>query len=55
MACCWRPARFLDWAHAAGLLRLSGIGIRFRHRELQTWLTDRTDQKPPLGKTGDAT
>jgi hypothetical protein len=34
-----RPARFLDWAHTAGLLRLSGTAIQLRHRELQTWLT----------------
>jgi hypothetical protein len=33
-----RPAQFLDWAYAAGLMRLSGIGIQFRHREFQTWL-----------------
>jgi len=29
---------FLDWAYAAGLLRLSGVAIQFRHRELQDWL-----------------
>ncbi len=33
-----RPAVFLDWAYSAGLMRLSGIGIQFRHREFQTWL-----------------
>jgi hypothetical protein len=30
-----RPAVFLDWAYAAGLLRQSGISTQFRHRELQ--------------------
>jgi hypothetical protein len=34
-----RPARFLDWCVAAGLMRMSGINIQFRHRELQDWLT----------------
>ncbi len=34
-----RPAQFLDWAYSAGLMRLSGIGIQFRHQEFQTWLT----------------
>src|SRR5215472_13711701 len=32
-------SHFLDWAYAAGLLRLSGISIQFRHRELQDYLT----------------
>ena len=36
-----RPAAFLDWAYNAGLLRLSGGAIQFRHRELQDWLTAR--------------
>ncbi|GAA2829177.1 NACHT domain-containing protein [Crossiella cryophila] len=30
-----RPAQFLDWAYTAGLVRLSGIAVQFRHRELQ--------------------
>lgn len=34
-----RFTRFLDWAYEAGLLRLSGIAVQFRHRELQDWLT----------------
>jgi hypothetical protein len=34
-----RLARFLDWAYSAGLLRLSGIAVQFRHIELQNWLT----------------
>ncbi|MBV1855053.1 hypothetical protein [Catellatospora tritici] len=37
-----RPARFLDWAYEAGLLRLSGGSIQFRHRELQDWLAKRS-------------
>ena len=32
------PAIFLDWAYAAGLMRLAGIAIQFRHRELQDQL-----------------
>ncbi|TCO52629.1 NACHT domain-containing protein [Actinocrispum wychmicini] len=37
-----RPARFLDWAYTAGLVRLSGIGIQFRHREFETWLVNQS-------------
>jgi hypothetical protein len=33
-----RLGAFLDWAYGAGLLRLSGIAIQFRHREFQEWL-----------------
>jgi hypothetical protein len=36
-----RPAVFLDWAYGAGLMRLSGIAVQFRHREFQTWLATR--------------
>lgn len=39
-----RPGRFLDWAHSAGLLRLSGTAIQLRHRELQAWLTSANPQ-----------
>ena len=42
-----RPAQFLDWAYASGLLRLSGISIQFRHRELQDWLAA-SNSKPNL-------
>ncbi|WP_405691394.1 NACHT domain-containing protein [Streptomyces sp. NBC_00057] len=35
----FRLAVFLDWAVTAGLLRFSGPGYQFRHRELQQWLT----------------
>jgi hypothetical protein len=31
----------MDWAYQAGLMRLSGIAIQFRHREFQTWLYTR--------------
>jgi hypothetical protein len=34
-----RLGRFLDWAHSAGLLRLSGTEIQFRHLEVQARLT----------------
>jgi len=30
-----RPAQFIDWAYTAGLMRLSGIVVQFRHREIQ--------------------
>ncbi|MGH3799506.1 MAG: hypothetical protein ACRDTD_05095 [Pseudonocardiaceae bacterium] len=36
-----RPAVFLDWAYQAGMMRLSGIAVQFRHREFQTWLVTR--------------
>jgi hypothetical protein len=36
-----RPAVFLDWAYEAGLMRLAGIAVQFRHREFQDWLTRR--------------
>jgi len=36
-----RPATFADWAYQAGLMRLSGISVQFRHREFQTWLVNR--------------
>jgi hypothetical protein len=34
-----RPALFLDWAYDAGLMRLAGIAVQFRHRDFQDWLT----------------
>jgi hypothetical protein len=30
-----RPAQFLDWGCAAGRVRMSGVSVQFRHRELQ--------------------
>lgn len=35
----WGFGAFLEWAHQAGLLRVSGIAYQFRHRQLQDWLT----------------
>ncbi|WP_237519902.1 hypothetical protein [Streptomyces sp. HUCO-GS316] len=35
-----RMDSFLNWAYAAGLLRLSGSAYQFRHRELQRWLNE---------------
>lgn len=35
----FRLGVFLDWAVTAGLLRYSGPGYQFRHRELQQWLS----------------
>jgi NACHT domain len=34
------PTQFINWAYAAGLLRLGGIAIQFRHRELQEQLLE---------------
>ncbi|MGW7419087.1 NACHT domain-containing protein [Streptomyces sp. NPDC054813] len=34
-----RLGTFLDWACAAGLMRLAGAAYQFRHRELQQWLS----------------
>jgi hypothetical protein len=41
-----RPARFLDWAYDAGLLRLAGTAVQFRHRDLQTRLTTPAQHTP---------
>lgn len=53
-----RPAVFLDWAYQAGLMRLSGIAVQFRHREFQTWLANRDQRghglRPRLLTTGTA-
>jgi hypothetical protein len=45
-----RPGLFLDWAYAAGLLRLAGIAIQFRHRDLQDQLVS-TPASPTAGKS----
>ncbi len=42
----WRLGVFLDWACAAGLLRLSGSAYQFRHRELQQWLARHPGPSP---------
>jgi len=44
----WRPARVLDWAYDAGLVRLSGSGVEFRHPELRSWLTGPEEPPTPL-------
>jgi hypothetical protein len=53
-----RPAVFMDWAYQAGLMRLSGIAVQFRHREFQTWLATREQPgdgpRPRLLTTGPA-
>jgi hypothetical protein len=41
----WRLGAFLDWAYAAGLLRVSGIAYQFRHDELRNWLARRSGGK----------
>ncbi|MBA2949589.1 NACHT domain-containing protein [Streptomyces himalayensis] len=33
-----RLGPFLDWAYDAGLFRLSGIAVQFRHHALQDWI-----------------
>ncbi|WP_406631896.1 NACHT domain-containing protein [Amycolatopsis sp. WGS_07] len=48
-----RPARFLDWAYAAGLLRMSGAATQFRHRNLQIRLTGPERTTEPAKKTVD--
>ncbi|MFD9243113.1 hypothetical protein ACFV0D_14510 [Streptomyces sp. NPDC059556] len=42
----FRLGRFLDWAVGAGLLRRSGAGFQYRHREFQHWL--RHHPEPPV-------
>jgi hypothetical protein len=37
-------SRFLDWAQSAGLLRLTGNRIQFRHLEFQAWVDSRHDE-----------
>ncbi|MGH3624621.1 MAG: hypothetical protein ACRDQ5_23015, partial [Sciscionella sp.] len=44
-----RTAQFLDWAHSAGLMRMAGIAVQFRHREFQEWLTRAQDATAPAG------
>jgi hypothetical protein len=33
-----RFARFLDWCQSAGIMRISGAGYQFRHKELLDYL-----------------
>jgi hypothetical protein len=44
-----RLSQFLDWSYTAGLLRLSGIYVQFRHRELQAYLV--TNQLTSTGNS----
>lgn len=44
-----RLGPFLDWAYEAGLLRLSGIAIQFRHHALQDWIS-RDTTRPDTGR-----
>ena len=51
------PARLLDWAYGAGLVRFAGIFVQFRHRELQEDLTSapapvQDTVHTPLGRRG---
>ncbi|MGA5194487.1 NACHT domain-containing protein [Streptomyces exfoliatus] len=39
-----RLGPFLDWAYDAGLLRLSGIAVQFRHHALQEWVSRGSDK-----------
>ncbi|MBA8823638.1 hypothetical protein FHX42_000967 [Saccharopolyspora lacisalsi] len=50
-----RLGPFLDWAHTAGLLRMSGAAVQFRHRELQRWMsgTGVTDSEFGPARTGE--
>lgn len=42
----FRLARFLDWTYEAGLMRLAGSAVQFRHRDFQAWLlTDRVSPR----------
>lgn len=43
----WRLGAFLHWAAEMGLLRISGAGYQFRHRELQDWLVESGSAKAP--------
>lgn len=41
-----RVGQFFDWAYRAGLLRMSGTAVQFRHRELQAWLVSNGSERP---------
>ncbi|MFI6325061.1 NACHT domain-containing protein [Nonomuraea sp. NPDC050556] len=36
----WRLVGFLRWCYGAGLIRVAGTGLQFRHREIQDYLAD---------------
>jgi hypothetical protein len=43
-----RPARFLDWAQHAGLLRVTGAAYQYRHETYRRWLLEHpTPASPP--------
>ncbi|MGH8904508.1 MAG: NACHT domain-containing protein, partial [Egibacteraceae bacterium] len=46
-----RLGLFLEWARAAGVIRVSGIAYQFRHRELQMWLTPTMDADAASGSS----
>ncbi|MER7182871.1 NACHT domain-containing protein [Streptomyces hyaluromycini] len=50
----FRFARFLRWAHGAGLLRVSGPAYQFRHREFQEWLVRHPEALPTDSPAGRA-
>lgn len=45
-----RFGAFLDWAHEAGLLRVSGVAYQFRHRQLQDRLASPPGADVPVGQ-----
>jgi hypothetical protein len=45
----WRPAKFLDWAYDAGLVRMAGLTIQFRHLEFQKYLSQNASMAPNGG------
>lgn len=48
------PAAFLDWAYNAGLIRLSGIHVQFRHDELRKHLSARQVMAPATRQAAEA-
>lgn len=40
-----RLAAFMEWCHSVGILRLSGAGYQFRHRELLDYLVEQEYRK----------
>ncbi|WP_168221042.1 NACHT domain-containing NTPase [Actinomadura sp. WMMA1423] len=43
----WMLGGFLEWAYAAGLLRVAGVAYQFRHRELQEYLAPLPKARAP--------
>ncbi|MEV6849901.1 NACHT domain-containing protein [Actinoplanes sp. NPDC051411] len=47
---------FLNWAYGVGIVKRSGVGFQFRHRELEDWLLSQLDiatDEMPLAWTRD--